>query len=139
MYIVQIIQAQVSIDRLNSKITSFKHHMLWISPLGFGQTFGRNLLQLRLLNLIQEQSWRCWIHVLNSAQESLRSSFANISLINRIEEINAILRDNVRPGDRFSVLSHVVFFARNSPGTARRILSLNLDCLKFSDVFGVYR
>ena len=79
------------------------------------------------------------MHVLNSAQESLRSSFANISLINRIEEINAILRDNVRPGDRFSVLSHVVFFARNSPGTARRILSLNLDCLEFSDVFGVYR
>ena len=79
------------------------------------------------------------MYVLNSAQDSVRSSFSNVTLVNRFEEINEILRDNVTPGDRFSVLSHVLFFSRNSPGTARRILSLNLDCLKFSDVFAVYR
>ena len=79
------------------------------------------------------------MYVLNSAQDSVRSSFSNVTLVNRFEEINEILRDNVIPGDRFSVLSHVLFFSRNSPGTARRILSLNLDCLKFSDILGVYR
>lgn len=79
------------------------------------------------------------MYVLNSAQDSVRSSFSNVTLVNRFEEINEILRDNVTPGDRFSVLSHVLFFSRNSPGTARRILSLNLDCLKFSDILGVYR
>ena len=79
------------------------------------------------------------MNVLNSAQDSVRSSFSNVTLVNRFEEINEILRDNVNSGDRFSVLSHALFFSRNSPGTARRILSLNLDCLKFSDVFAVYR
>ena len=79
------------------------------------------------------------MYVLNSAQDSVRLSFSNVTLVNRFEEINEILRDNVIPGDRFSVLSHVLFFSRNSPGTARRILSLNLDCLKFSDILGVYR
>ena len=79
------------------------------------------------------------MYVLNSAQDSVRLSFSNVTLVNRFEEINEILRDNVIPGDRFSVLSHVLFFSSNSPGTARRILSLNLDCLKFSDILGVYR
>ena len=69
----------------------------------------------------------------------MKSSFSDVSLVNRYEEINEILRNNVVSGDRFSVMSHVFFFVRNSPGTSRRILSANLDSVKFSDVLGIYR
>ena len=72
-------------------------------------------------------------------QDKVKSSFSDVSLVNRFEDINEILRNNIVSGDRFSVMSHVFFFTRNSPGTARRILSANLDSVKYSDVFGIYR
>ncbi len=69
----------------------------------------------------------------------VRSKFAAVSLVNRKEDIDAILANEVVPGDRLAVLAYAFHFVRQNPGTARRLASINLPCLRQVDLVFLYR